>query len=247
MAQPIEGVTTSATAGEHHTPADTIKIPQHQDQRPSKASLLGLPAELRNQIYRNVLVERDPIEVDCYHWADPVHKPCHFTMTAPLTMVSRQLKQETQAIFLLENVFEFQSDLLSNHSTAPIRAFRELWRNTGVELQRLDFNLQQYLYVDQDPFNNLLYLDTHTLYANFILVKYGDGLDMAWDDTYGVCGRRILALVRQCKGAPDSIIRFLGRLRLFLRSRQTIRLDERTYGAIACESDFCENCERLVF
>lgn len=99
MAQPTEVVATNVTAREHHTPADIAKIPQHQDQQPSKASLLGLPAELRNQIYRNVLVERDPIEVDRYHWADPVNKPCRFTMTAPFTMVSRQLKQETQAIF----------------------------------------------------------------------------------------------------------------------------------------------------
>lgn len=82
-----------------------------------------------------------------------------------------------------------------------------------------------------------------------MVVKDGDGLDMAWDDAFGVCGRRILALVRQCIGAPDSIIRFLGRLRLFLHSRQTVQLDERglMYGTICSESDFCKYCERLVF
>lgn len=54
-------------------------------------------------------------------------EPIPFMWSEPPTMVCRQLKQETQPIFLLENEFVFWSNVFLYHSTEPIRAFRDLW------------------------------------------------------------------------------------------------------------------------
>ena len=62
----------------------------------SKPTLLGLPAEIRNKIYRYALVEQAPIDITE-----------HSCVEAALTRTSRQLRFETQPIYSKENQFKF--------------------------------------------------------------------------------------------------------------------------------------------
>ena len=71
---------------------------QTNDEGPPRASLLGLPGELRNVIYRLALVETDRIVIDA---ANPV---------APqpgLLRTYRQLRNESLKIFYRENSFQY--------------------------------------------------------------------------------------------------------------------------------------------
>lgn len=75
--------------------AYTDRALQISEEEPKRASLLALPAELRNQIWRLVLLEAEEIHV----------RPERDATQPGLLCVSRQLRAETKAIYGRENKF----------------------------------------------------------------------------------------------------------------------------------------------
>jgi hypothetical protein len=77
--------------------------PSNKQATPAPSPLLELAPELRNAIVRYVVVSDEPIKVQSQLSRRKGHH--HFTMIPGLTMVCKQLRLESQRIFLEENDF----------------------------------------------------------------------------------------------------------------------------------------------
>lgn len=99
----------------------------------SPLGLLDLPAELRNSIYRYVVVRNQPIELQ--YKSDRHSKSCYFTMIPALTLVSKQLRLETQRLFLEENEFRVGAPVLQERGALP--TFRRMHQLIGLELKTI--------------------------------------------------------------------------------------------------------------
>ena len=71
------------------------------------SALLALPGEIRNRIYRYVLVKQSPFSI----------KLQFFPLDAALLRVNKQVYREASGIFYHENVFRFREELFTG---API-------------------------------------------------------------------------------------------------------------------------------
>lgn len=188
-----------------------------------RAHILGLPPELRNRIYRDAVVQNQPINVTL---EGSPHRG-HFTITPPLTTVSRQLRHETRPIFLEENTFAIVDPCILNYaSEQPFRTFEKLC--TGTELRRVQVSLVTSVVVaNRGKFD---------VEATFTLVKSQSGHLEVRDAEYSgcqpgmvglvllvtgmivsrrveVCGCRIAALAEKAGPGKGGIIKFLGEMR----------------------------------
>lgn len=93
--------------------------------------LLHLPQELRDAIYRYIMVSDGPIKMQCGYDRDT--GLYHFTMIPDLTLVSRQLRAETLRIFFKENEFEMTPEMFNRNSVAPLRTIRTMHKEIGLE------------------------------------------------------------------------------------------------------------------
>ena len=85
----------------------------------STPTLLGLSGELRNKIWRYVLVENQPLDVtgrDSLRGKGTHDSPFDLTYERPLhpglLSVNRQIREECASIYYGENVFHFEVDLV---------------------------------------------------------------------------------------------------------------------------------------
>jgi len=104
----------------------------------SSPDLLGLSGELRNKIWRYVLVDDQPIDVTCKIVAgrkplrsrgsksNPIDLTNDSPLRARLLAVNRQIRQECASIYYGENVFQFEIDLRL-WSDFDSEHFRKLW------------------------------------------------------------------------------------------------------------------------
>lgn len=112
----------------------------HAAYHPSTASssqlrLLDLPPEVRNRIYHYSLVSNKPIRMQSRRVGRSGNQ--RFTMIPALVLVSKQLRSETQRIFLEENEFEIPNDILKQENPAPLVALRNMYQKVGIEIQTL--------------------------------------------------------------------------------------------------------------
>jgi hypothetical protein len=144
------------------------KKSSNREAPPAPSPLLELAPELRNAIVRYVVVSDEPIKVQSQPSQRKNHH--HFTMIPGLTMVCRQLRLESQRIFLEENDFEIPPEMLNKQrSTEPLGMFGVMHHNVGLELK----TLQGTKGVKNNIYGQLFQLET-----SFTLSKVEGGLSI---------------------------------------------------------------------
>jgi hypothetical protein len=105
---------------------------------PKQLGFFSLPPELRNIIYRYVLVSNERIKVQPNSGQRSSRgRPCHLTVLPALATVSKQVRLETQRIFFEENQFEITPEILKHRELAPLAIFRSMHRQLGLEIRTL--------------------------------------------------------------------------------------------------------------
>jgi hypothetical protein len=116
-------------------PTATTKSPNKQ-ATPATSPLLDLAPELRNAICRYVVVSDKPVKVQSQRSRRKGHH--HFTMIPGLTLACKQLRLESQRIFLEGNDFEIQPEMMNElGSKKPLSMFATMHHNVGLDLQTL--------------------------------------------------------------------------------------------------------------
>lgn len=100
----------------------------------SSKGLFDLPPEVRNMIYRYAIDTNKTIDVQ---YQKINRRRCRFNILPALTMASKQLKLETQRLFLESNELRLPPEILEQRSPASITALRRLYRNSGLQVQTL--------------------------------------------------------------------------------------------------------------
>lgn len=140
---PPKKLTTQAAPTPNIT-SETQTTPSEAE--PERASLLGLPGEIRNQIYAYVVVREEPIEIEytTQHVGDGLSLQ-RFTpaMVQPLIMVSRKLRHEVQSLLVRENHFKITdcSRFFEPKSMKALSSFRGFCEGFGAELRRIRVRL----------------------------------------------------------------------------------------------------------
>lgn len=196
--------------------------------------LLGLPRELRDQIYRYAIVDDDCVGI-CVTFGRH-----GFLQNIPaLIRVSRQLRHETHKMFLEENRITFYDfRLFTCLSSKPMGAFKALC--AVVELQRVSINENRFI------MNNDGAALTEHRAAFTVSKNNGGGLEVEFenmvdkDGAAEFCGCRIERLARQVGDQDNSIIRFLEALRADYANASVTYCPE-DEGLWSCEFDLkCE-------
>lgn len=106
--------------------------------------LLDLPPELRNNIYRYVMVSDRPIEVKCRYINRRSNSNSHyrFTMLPALSQVCKQLRLETRRLFLAENEFKLSREFLDRRRASSLVALQDMHQSVGLEIQSLHISHQ---------------------------------------------------------------------------------------------------------
>lgn len=213
--QPPKDLTTHST----RTPNITSDTHTTQSEpEPERASLLGLPGEIRNQIYAYVVVRKGPIEIKhATQYVGDGLSLQRFTpeMVQPLTMVSRKLRREVQSLLVRENHFKITdcSRFFEPKSMRALSSFRGFCEGFGAELRRISVRLQRCGWV-VTPGG----LDRKFLKADFTVTKGERLLELTKADFQGGrCGCYVRYLARASEG---SIFRFLERLWLYLAAKE---------------------------
>lgn len=162
--------------------------------------LLGLPRELRDQIYRYAIVSHRPVSIGP---GDRRSKSCY--NIPPLTKVSRQLRNETRRMFLEQNTLKIdEQTIITSLSSQPFNTFKALC--TGSELK----NTRIYSH-------RLGGRSGNAIDATLVATKTSDGLKVSFKNVeshWKVCSCRIERLAIEYGDQEGAIVRFLEALRL---------------------------------
>jgi hypothetical protein len=121
----------------------TTTTKRSEDKAPSVHSkLLEIPPELRNRIFRYALVSDEPIKVGVQSYSSRGRVRRRFDMLPGLFTVSKQVRNETQAIFFKENELEVTHEVLKERSAAPLLLLRIMHQNVGLEFDSARFCLE---------------------------------------------------------------------------------------------------------
>jgi hypothetical protein len=171
-----------------------------------RAHLLGIPRELRDQIYKYAIVSDERIFIGPSN--DGRNK--RFENIPPLIRASRQLRLETHRMFLEQNTLEInERALMTNLSSKPFHAFKALC--AGSELQKI--------YMDSEKSIGPPGETKVQIMADLLVVKTSDGLHISLpglsveDDGYEICSCRIERLASEYGGQEGAIVKFLEALR----------------------------------
>ena len=113
-----------------------------QTSNPTAASLLSIPAELRNEIYKYVLVDDEPI-VLVDKAGDSVIKASSFAGNSSILQTCRQIYHEAIGVLYGQNVFQFNYKVLSDcwdrHTIIvnPIETCHKWTQDIGSSLSKL--------------------------------------------------------------------------------------------------------------
>lgn len=215
---------------------------------------LDLPPELRNQIYRLDLVSKNPIALQ----SDPtgysgLHRLSQ-CMRPNLPMVSKQLRLESQRLFLDENEFEVAHKVLKQRSLAPLTALENVHSIAGTELRTLRICLET---------ENKCFGDLFRLKADMTLSKVQGCLQIAkqaYSSTYigmiparnqppvDVCGCEMQRLIEEfnMRTKKHDIVPFLLHLKVSLGVRSSSRKDSVYFDRGVYRSTICWNCPTQV-
>lgn len=194
------------------TTPDPSDLPTPEANPWPRLHLLGLPRELRDQIWRYAVVSDEPVNIGP-SWG----RRKHFTNTPALTQASRQLRAENRRIFLAENKIAFRDFyLLTSLSPKPFHAFKALY--AGSQLQHVEVLAERSCGPHRGP--KLHFRATLILRRS----KNGRGLEYEFQLTrfaqlnlrgvyLDVCWCRVERLASQYGGEVDDIIRVLEALR----------------------------------
>lgn len=247
---------------------------------------LDLPPELRNKIYRLYLVSNEPITLQydslgtfdrCDVDMDPslpavsnepvtlnsestgdIHERYRFTMLPNLSMVSKQLRLETQHVFLDENQFRV-AQTLKQKSIKPLLALERLHSAAGTGLR----TLHMYHEVWSMCFGGLFKLKADITFSKvqgrIAITKqaysgtYTGVLDaMSRLPPFDVCGCEMQKLVEEFNTSSEmhDMISFMQYLKWsggILRSLRSSGLSSRNVGGGPYRSFICWNCPREVW
>lgn len=138
------------------SPSLTSQHTGTSQSEPERLSLLGLPGELRNQIFRYVVVHNRSMRVDFEYTGrfesldasyrkvafcfEPLHRTfCRLAKDTnpPLTKVSRQIRREALSLLIQENNFQviFGPRHSLRNTPSPLRCFLTTCDMSGSELQ----------------------------------------------------------------------------------------------------------------
>ena len=167
--------------------------------------LLGLPKELRDQIYSYAVVSKDPIDLGPGRLSG--RTKC-FNNIPVLTKVCRQLRHETRSIFLEQNTLKIDNmALLLGQSSRLCRAFTALC--AGTEPRRLLMDSTRWIGLEGAPI-------VAGIDATCIITKTSDGLEADLSKVvseYDVCTCRVERLAEAYQGQQGAIVQFLEALR----------------------------------
>lgn len=121
----------SATISTVSTPTAVIA-----DATP-RASLLGIPPELRNQIYQLVIISEEEIEIKTTAERNTCRR--RLTMTPPLTMALRQLRNETLRMFFEENKFTISDPLILFKTPESLHTFATMCAGSELRSVRVAY------------------------------------------------------------------------------------------------------------
>ncbi|KAM0723009.1 hypothetical protein Q7P37_001207 [Cladosporium fusiforme] len=201
---------------------------------PARPHLLGLPAEIRNHIYRHVVVDNQPIVVQHYTY----HESRLFSrtrntetfsrfssrMVQPLTLTSRQLRREAQYLLVKENNFKITdaSGIFVPDTIKPLHAFRGFCEGFGPGLQSISLTLERVGRIMENRG-----LVRGAMNADFTVTKGERVLELTKADFEGRCGCYVRYLAHTSDG---SIFRFLERLWVYLS------MNEDYCAALSCRA-----------
>lgn len=195
--------------------------------------LLDLPPELRNTIYRYVMISDKPIKIKYEHGYRRFTKISRFTMIPALTLVSKQLRIETQRMFFEENEFKITLHLSDRNSAAPLLAMRSLHNDVGLESPstlHVSYEVKKRCFGDLHLFTANLTLRVVDGHIAIVKEEYGNGYigSSGFYSNPKICGCRvqenILSFNARSK-TPDSLL-FLQQTHKFLRGRQSYHYDD---------------------
>lgn len=186
-----------------------------------RAPLLSIAPELRNTIYRYALVSSEPIRVDFDQWRNRKRgrftKPAwkrQFTMTAPLTMVSRQIRRESLGIFVGENTFYIDSGLFRGRPKR-LHALQEWCQASPSHLESIQLHHR---------------LHRNSVEVIFAAKRINQHIAITWmrykgnardQSVHSYCGHRINKMARGC----DDMLDFLAKV-----GRYWLDVDEHSWA-----------------
>lgn len=175
----------------------TTKTPSKRSKNKASSStpsrLLELAPELRNNIFRYAIISNEPIKLQFHAIRGTTRR--RFTTIPGLLRASKQLRLETQRLFVEENEFEISPEVLKLHGAAPLTLFRTMHRNVGLELRSVHVCQE----IQKRVLGNLFQLK-----ASFTVSKHGAWLAVT-DQVYSAAlvgksssSRRAATSIRVC-------------------------------------------------
>ena len=195
MVSPSErAVPTSPTMPNH------VDIATFEPKPWPRLHLLGLPRELRDQIYTYAIVSDKPVDI-----GSGGRRQKYFYDIPALTKVSRQLRLETRGMFLEQNTLTFDEEtLITSLSSKPFNALKALC--AGSELKNIRIYSHRYGGCSGNDID-----------ATLVATKTSDGLDVSLtivESRWKACSCRVERLANEYGDQDGAIIRFLEALRL---------------------------------
>jgi hypothetical protein len=210
MVSPTESaVATSPTMPNH------VDIATLEPKAWPRLHLLGLPRELRDQIYTYAIVSNKPVNI-----GTGGRRQRYFYNIPALTKVSRQLRLETHQMFLEQNTLVFdEQTLITSLSSKPFNALKALCM--GSELKNIR------IYSHRFGWRSGIDID-----ATLVATKTSNGLDVSLttvESRWKVCSCRVERLANEYEDQDGAIIRFLEALRLDYAGRIQYACDNEVF------------------
>ena len=212
---PTERAAPTTLTTQNHIDIETL------DSEPwPRLHLLGLPRELRDQIYTYAIVSDEPVFIG------PINK--RFENIPPLTRVSRQLRSETHRMFLEQNMLEInERALMTIRSSRPFDTFKALC--AGSELQKICMDSSRLIGRHEERKVEIM--------ADLVVIKTNDGLNVDFPilfgdyNAYAICDCRVERLANECGGLHGAIVRLL----------EALRQDWVDHGHDECNDPWCKS------
>lgn len=225
----------------------------HKKNKTSIKNALGffdLPPEIRNSIYRYVIISDEPIDVHYHEFRRNGRSRCRFNIPPALTLASKQLRLETQRLFLEGNELRLMPELLKQRKSASLLALRRMHRNVGLEIQTLHISWElnkrhqilmglQLLFKAQLTLRKIegrIVIDKQDYSVQTLRTQGVAGLEVCG------CGIQQLAHIYNMSSRSPDILLFLQRLKERRDPPSYYTTDLSIAEEIIGSDDFCRNC-----
>lgn len=256
----LDGAVVSTTPSDEKLTTyttETIQLPaitesttqQHTKQSSQLESTLlsRLPRELRDQIYREVVLEDDEIPIHVISYKTKTGKPRRaLRIEHKLLQVCKQTRQEVADIYYLENTFCVSDDLFEKRAIRELGRFLTPWAERMNRLKvshkfvhSLHVTAEISLFVSGN-FEDRIYIEPGTVSArtqrsNVVLITDEGTLKEITETFSNVCFCDIFSLVAQ-RGV-DNVLKWAQIYVHFILARQ---------GKLTWHMPHCWNCANRV-